>query len=394
MIARLARFHIDLPHDHFRTPTFGSSTKVSRSPVNLGPNRATIAVKNGKQSASQVYMPTPRGNRLGLLVLASFLLSLVAPAALLCQSSLSQSSVNHSVPVHPSSVRRVHILDGKNAVEIEVEGSDRLLPQTQVLTGPDRLVVDFPNAVPGNAVRNQVVNRGEVKSVRVGLFQSSPPVTRVVLDLKTAQSFQVFPYGHTVIIKVTGGVPSANANAKPEVDDFPPAARPGLVPASYAAAGQRAQTQAGKPPLEVTFRNGLLSIHANKASLSEILFAVHERTGAEVAVAAGAETEQVVADYGPAPAPEVLAQLLNGSRFNFLILSSPDNPQKLDRVILSLRGNGVVVPLQQMPTPAEEEEANPPVATNPLNEPAVANAPQSPPKTPPETRPDANNSPD
>jgi hypothetical protein len=346
-------------------------------------------------------MPTPRGNRLGLFALAILFLALAAPAALLGQSSLRQSSLRQPLPNHSSSVRRVQVLDSKNAVEIEVEGSDRLLPQTQVLTGPDRLVVDFPNALPGNAVRNQVVNRGEVKSVRVGLFQSSPPVTRVVLDLKTAQSFQVFPYGRTVIIKVTGSAPSANTNTKPEVDDFPPAARPGLVSASYTAAGERVQNPQAqaKPPLEVTFRNGLLFIRANKASLSEILFAVHQRTGAEVAVAAGAETEQVVADYGPAPAPEVLARLLNGSRFNFLILSSPDNPQKLDRVILSLRGNGAVVPLPQM-SAAEEEEVSPPVAANPPNEPAVANAPpqnappQVPPKSPPETRPDENNTPD
>jgi hypothetical protein len=344
-------------------------------------------------------MPTPRGNRFGPLMLASFLLSLAAPATLICQSSVGQSSVNRSSPTHSSSVRRVQVLDSKNAVEIEVEGSDRLLPETQVLTGPDRLVVDFPNALPGNAVRNQVVNRGEVKSVRVGLFQSSPPVTRVVLDLKTAQSFQVFPYGRTVIIKVTGGAPvaSTNANGKVEVDDFPPTVRPGLLSASYNTAGGSVQTPPApaKSPLEVTFRNGLLSIHANKASLSEILFAVHQRTGAEVAVAAGAETEQVVAEYGPAPAPEVLARLLNGSRFNFLILSSPDNPQKLDRVILSLRGNGAVVPLQQIPAPAEDEEVSAPVAANPPNEPAVANAPpQPPPKAPPEPRPDENNSPD
>jgi hypothetical protein len=341
-------------------------------------------------------MPTPRGNRLGPLVLASFLLSPAAPT-LLSQSSVNHSSVNHSSPSHSSSVRRVHVLDGKNDVEIEVEGSGRLLPETQVLTGPDRLVVDFPNALPGNAVRNQVVNRGEVKGVRVGLFQSSPPITRIVLDLKTAQSFQVFPYGRTVIIKVTGSASIANANTRPEVDDFPPAARPGLLPASYNTPGGSVQTPQApaKPPLEVTFRNGLLSIRANRASLSEILFAVHQRTGAEVAVAAGAETEQVVAEYGPAPAPEVLARLLNGSRFNFLILSSPDNPQKLDRVILSLRGNGAVTPLPQIPTPAEEEEVSAPAAANPPNEPAVATAPpQPPPKAPPEPRPDENNTPD
>jgi hypothetical protein len=315
---------------------------------------------------------------LGLLLLAGISAGLSAPPFVLGQSSLP-------------SVRRVHVLDSKNAVEIEVEASDRLVPQTRVLTGPDRLVVDFPNALPGNAVRNQVINRGEVKSVRVGLFQSTPPVTRVVLDLKTAQSFQVFPYGRTVIIKVTGGpsVVSSAPSAPVEVDDFPPVTRPGLVAASYTAGAERGQTQAGKAPLEVTFRDGLLSIHANRASLSEILFAVHQRTGAEVAVAAGAEAEQVVADYGPGPAPEILARLLNGSRFNFLILSSPDDPQKLDRVILSVRGDGAVMPLAPMQR-TEELQAEPPVATNVPNagnDPASANAqPQAPPR--PDAKPD------
>lgn len=328
-------------------------------------------------------MPTPRGNKFGPLVLASMLVGAVAPAAL-----FSQSFPNHS---SMPSIRGVHVLDSKNAVEIEVEGSGRLVPQTQVLTSPDRLVVDFPNALPGNSVRNQVVNRGEVKNVRVGLFQSSPPITRVVLDLKTAQSFQVFPYGRSVIIKVTQEAPGDPV----EADDFPPVGRPGLISANYHASGERVQTQAPmNTPLEVTFRNGLLSIRANKTSLSEILFAVHQRTGAEVVVAAGAETEQVVAEYGPGPAPEVLAQLLNGSRFNFLILSSPDNPQKLERIILSQRGNGTVTPLPAMQA-ATEEEAGPPVAANVPNEPTPANvSPQVPPKNPPETRPDENSASD
>jgi hypothetical protein len=89
----------------------------------------------------------------------------------------------------------------------------------------------------------------------------------------------------------------------------------------------------------------MLSISSNKASLSEILSAVHERTGAEIAIPAGAEQEKVMAELGPAPAPEVLAHLLNGTQFNFLILSSPTNPGGLDRVILTARPDG------PMPTP-------------------------------------------
>ena len=53
---------------------------------------------------------------------------------------------------------------------------------------------------------------------------------------------------------------------------------------------------APEPPLEVSYRNGLLGIHANKATLSEVLFAVQQRTGAEISIAAGAEQEKVVAD--------------------------------------------------------------------------------------------------
>jgi hypothetical protein len=116
---------------------------------------------------------------------------------------------------------------------------------------------------------------------------------------------------------------------------------PVLVNTKYPDRGAQvsvAQRPAVRPRLEVSFRNGLLSVSSNKANLSEILFAIHERTGAEIAIPAGAEQEQVAADLGPAPAPEVLAHLLNGSKFNFLILSSATNPQALDRVILSPRG--------------------------------------------------------
>jgi hypothetical protein len=233
------------------------------------------------------------------------------------------------------------VLDSRNQVEIEIETSDRVVPQINVLTGPDRLVVDFVNALPGPQLRNQPVNRGEVKSLRVGLFSSDPPVTRVVLDLNGPQRYQVFPSGRTVILKVGGA-------AGTEAARLSTTSGAALVNANYAVPAVPASTPAPppvKPPLEVSFQSGMLSISSNKASLSEILSAVHERTGAEIAIPAGAEQEKVMAELGPAPAPEVLAHLLNGTQFNFLILSSPTNPGGLDRVILTARPDG------PMPTP-------------------------------------------
>ena len=284
-----------------------------------------------------------------------------------------------------TSVRSVKVLSGKDAVEIEVEASDRIVPQTQVLTGPDRLVVDFPNAVPGSQLRNQSVDRGEVKDVRFGLFQGKPPVTRIVLDLKTAQSYQVFPYGRTIIIKVMGGKVNGGApDTSAGVDNFPAASatRPGLVVANYTTRAEPVNVEASaKPTLDVSFRDGLLGIRASKVTLSEVLLAVEQRTGAQVSIAAGAEQEQVAADIAPGPAPEVLARLLNGCKFNFLILSAADNPSQLDRVILSARADGGVMPLPPMQAQNNTADVDDTSSSVPAQNPA---APQPEIKSPPD----------
>ncbi len=140
-----------------------------------------------------------------------------------------------------------------------------------------------------------------------------------------------------------------------------------------------------KPSLDVSFHDGLLSIRAYKASLSEVLFAVHQRTGAEVAISAGAEQEQVVADIGPAPAPEVLARLLNGSRFNFLILSAANDPRMLDRVILTPRAEGAVT----SPSPIQgndEAEDEPPAVAVQSNPPQPLPGSEVPTRPQPEAR--------
>jgi hypothetical protein len=280
--------------------------------------------------------------------------SLRAAAALLLGAAVCfPAPVAGQVPAVPS-IRRLQVLPTRNQVEIEIEASDRIVPQINVLTGPDRLVVDFVNAVPGTQLRGQAVNREGVKSLRVGLFSKNPPVTRVVLDLNGPQHYQVFPAGRTVIVKV-GGVAGA------ETARLTPASKAVLVNTSFRAQAAAASAPPpAKPPLEVLFQGGLLSISSNQASLSEILFAVHQRTGAEIAIPAGAAQEKVVAEFGPAPAPEVLARLLNGSQFNYLILSSATDPATLDRVILSARPDGPVpTPLPQVqPLTGDDDEAD------------------------------------
>jgi hypothetical protein len=286
--------------------------------------------------------------------------------------SLAQApTASHTLP--QLVVRQIKVLGTKDAVEIDVEASGRIVPETRVLTGPDRLVFDFPNAIPGGALRSQSVYMGEVKDLRVGLFQSKPPVTRLVVDLNHAESYQIFPYGRTLMIKMG----SASATA---VDPHRASSSATIVPAKFTAGAESIQSYTpARPPLEVTFNEGLLSIHADKVSLAEIMRSVQQRTGAQISLAPGAEQEKVVADLGPAPAQEVLAHLLNGSKFNFLILNAAGDPTKLDRVILTPRTEGGPMPLPplQPDNSADQEPAPQPQVVNGL--PHTAEDPYTPP---------------
>lgn len=194
----------------------------------------------------------------------------------------------------------------------------------------------------------------------MGLFTAKPPVTRVVIDLSGPQAYQVFPSGRTVIIRI--------GSAAPQPVGLNPSspAGPRLVNSNYPVQAIQIAAPA-PPPLVVSFKAGKLTINSNKASLSEVLFAVHQRTGADIGIPAGAEQEKVVAQIGPGSAPEVLSRLLTGTRFNFLILSTENDPGTLDRVILSARpdGPGPAQPLQQMAPVEDDSDANAPTQPPP-----------------------------
>jgi len=85
-------------------------------------------------------------------------------------------------------------------------------------------------------------------------------------------------------------------------------------------------------PPQVTFQNNQLTIVAPNSTLAEILRAVRKQTGAEIEVPAA--PERVVTHLGPGPAREVMAELLNGSRFNYVLLGSPGDQNGLTRVVL------------------------------------------------------------
>jgi hypothetical protein len=92
-------------------------------------------------------------------------------------------------------------------------------------------------------------------------------------------------------------------------------------------------------PPQVTYQNGELTIIAPNSTLGDILRAVRSQTGAEVDVPGNA-TERVVSQIGPGSARDVLAILLDGSHFNYVLLGSADDPYSLRRVMLTPKTGG------------------------------------------------------
>jgi len=92
-------------------------------------------------------------------------------------------------------------------------------------------------------------------------------------------------------------------------------------------------------PPTVTYVNGKLTIVAKNSTLSEILRVVGSKTGALIDVPEGAN-ERVVSLLGPGPAREVIAALLNGSHFNYVMVGSEANPNSVAHVILTTKSEG------------------------------------------------------
>jgi AMIN domain len=222
-------------------------------------------------------------------------------------------------------VQHVSVTGRGEQIAVEIQTSGTVIPQSQLIAAPDRLVIDFPGALPGGDLHAVNVNQGALKGIRAGLFSTNPPVTRIVLDLLAPRSYKVLTTGNAAVVKLGAAPPVAGAAAPAQ----PPASN--VAPAA-ATAAPPAPTP--KPALDVTFQEGLLRIRAQKTTLAEVLFEVHQQTGAEIAIPAGAEQEVVAVELGPAPARDVLASLLNGSRYNFVFVGGAAD---LQQVILSLR---------------------------------------------------------
>ncbi len=285
-----------------------------------------------------------------------------------------------------SAVRRV-IVVSQNPLRLQIQTNSKITPQTQIISGPDRLVIDIPNSVQGAGLRGISVNREGVKGVRVGQFSAAPPVTRVVVDLDAPQDFNIVSNGAGWLVSL-GAQPAAATKSRTSPVIGWVSAKGATVKVINAVATPGAGKNLLHPALaansvSVQFVNGLLSIQATGATLSEVLFEIQKQTGAEIAIPSGTEQDRVAANFGPGPAGEVLGELLNGSGLNFVVVGSESDPTVLRSVILSRKDesggspSGTYAPAAAENVPPDSQDAVAPPDSNPPPVDDTAAAPQS-----------------
>jgi hypothetical protein len=110
--------------------------------------------------------------------------------------------------------------------------------------------------------------------------------------------------------------------------------------------------QGPSSPPEVTLRSGQLTILAKNSTLGDVLNAVRAKTGASVDMPPSSN-ERVVGQFGPGAPRDVMAQLLNGSHYDYVLLGSAGDPGALKKVVLTARASGP----EPVPAPQNNPQA-------------------------------------
>src|SRR5262249_8225034 len=102
----------------------------------------------------------------------------------------------------PTRVEGISVVRSKDGMNVEIHAAGVSNPKALKLAAPERIVVDLPNAIAVNHFRQVPVHGSDITTVRMSQFQANPPVTRVVVDVASPQSYEVVNSDRMVTLKL------------------------------------------------------------------------------------------------------------------------------------------------------------------------------------------------
>ena len=145
-------------------------------------------------------------------------------------------------------------------------------------------------------------------------------------------------HSSVVILLLSIALPAAAArqHARKPVKTSAPAVQPQV---ERQPAPTSTPEEGPSSPADVTFQSGQLTILARNSTMGDVLTQVGKKTGAAIDMPPSS-TERVVGQFGPGAPRDVLAQLLNGSHYDYVLMGSPADANALKKIVLMVRPTG------------------------------------------------------
>jgi hypothetical protein len=124
----------------------------------------------------------------------------------------------------PATVLKVTVARANGDLRVEITLSSPVKANADSTIHPHRILVDLPDATCDETMRTIEVNSNGVRRVRTAQHSSSPPITRIVLDLDQAHPYALQSEGNRIILTVSPQVSPRTAS-----HGAPPAAASGSV---------------------------------------------------------------------------------------------------------------------------------------------------------------------
>lgn len=152
-----------------------------------------------------------------------------------------------------------------------------------------------------------------------------------------ALGIEVFGQSQPAVPRPQSATSHKKRGQKPPVT--PPIAVPAATPPEAQAPPLRPSQMPAVPP-RVSYSNGQLTVVAENSTLGDVLNAIHNTTGMQIETTGANATDRVAAKIGPGSVLEVLLAVLQGSRYDYILLGAANNPDQIERVILTPKTGG------------------------------------------------------
>lgn len=140
----------------------------------------------------------------------------------------------------PAELRSVSIRAGEFGPVLQVSSTGPLTPKIQTVENPLRLVIDLPGSLLGTAHTRIAFRNPQIKGIRVNQYQSSPAVTRIVVDLSAPVLYTWDAMGDRLHIRLRA---DQAAQAKPpSVPALSAGVQPAAVPVAVGSSGTLVET--------------------------------------------------------------------------------------------------------------------------------------------------------